>query len=131
MSLPTFTATKHRVGRQRRVTSAVAPPVNLTLIAASYATGTSVTLVFDRPIDIDAIDGSQITVIDAISTHTTFKATGTVTIVSPTTVRLGLRATGSATGAGTRLTATASNGIVAQNDGGPWAGATELGLPFP
>ena len=39
--------------------------------------------------------------------------------------------TGPASGTAETLSATASTGIVASDDGGTWAGVSELGLPFP
>ena len=107
------------------------PPVALTLISANYVTGASFTLVFDRPIDISAIDGTAIFVDDGQTTHQRFNGTGGAVLVAPTAVRFTPYRVTSATGTGTTLTATASTGIVAVNDGGTWAGATALALPFP
>jgi hypothetical protein len=52
-------------------------------------------------------------------------------MINPQTVELILVATEPATGSGVHLTATEGNGIVAVDGGEPWAGVSELGLPFP
>jgi hypothetical protein len=48
----------------------------------------------------------------------------------PVGLRLPLVILNGATGPGTELTATNATGIVAADDGGTWAGVSELGLPF-
>ena len=52
-------------------------------------------------------------------------------MLSPDTVTLVCITDGEFTGAGVTMTATGATGIVAADDGTPWAGVTELGLPFP
>jgi hypothetical protein len=54
-----------------------------------------------------------------------------VVLVDSITVEIGLVLIGLWAGADVRLTATAPTGIVAEGDGGAWAGAVNLLLPFP
>ncbi|HEV2296749.1 MAG TPA: hypothetical protein VGR35_23105 [Tepidisphaeraceae bacterium] len=90
----------------------------------------SVTLTFDRAIDVAGLVGSAIVVEDA-GAGLRFEATGLVTIIDPQTVRIGLGETGPSGTAENTLTASGGTGIVAVDDGGMWAGVTELVLPFP
>jgi hypothetical protein len=42
-----------------------------------------------------------------------------------------MAASGSSSGSQTWMSASAGNGIVSADDGTPWAGVSELGLPWP
>jgi hypothetical protein len=53
------------------------------------------------------------------------------TLTAPDTVRIELEEVGPAGGAETVLNVTNGSGIVAANDGGTWAGASDLELPYP
>jgi hypothetical protein len=109
-----------------------APAAALTLTEAFYDAGAlTITLSFDRAIDVAGIDGSQVGVNDPESNHHRYAATGTVELVSPASVQIGLSAVGSSTGTDLVLNASAITGIVATDDGGTWAGAMDLELPFP
>ena len=103
----------------------------LNLVAATYEEVVSVSLTFDRPIDIAALSGGQITVDDGAVAGILYAATGVATLTDPQTVRIELIEVGVSTGPGTRLTASAASGIVAVDDGGTWAGASDVELPFP
>jgi hypothetical protein len=46
-------------------------------------------------------------------------------------VQFSLNRIGSASESGEHLFASATSGIVAVNDGGTWAGVTDLALPYP
>ena len=103
----------------------------LNLVAATYEEVVSVSLTFDRPIDIGALAGGQITVDDGAVAGILYAATGVATLTDPQTVRIELVEIGLSGGPGTRLTASAASGIVAVDDGGTWGGVSELELPFP
>jgi len=105
--------------------------VALNLVAATYEEVVSVSLTFDRPIDIAALAGGQITVDDGAVAGVLYAATGVATLTDPQTVRIELIEIGLSTGPGTRLTASAASGIAAVDDGGTWGGAADLSLPFP
>src|SRR4051794_37881134 len=87
-------------------------PRALVLVLATYDPKTSVTLGFDREIDMSGMDGSQITVSDGAFTGETYTATGVVTVLNPTTVRIRLVFSAAYPGAGITLNATGANGIV-------------------
>jgi hypothetical protein len=126
-AIPDF---RRRRGRGRRVKTAGPAPA-LTLVGATYSVlAQTVELSFDRAIDIDAIDGSAITVIDGPGAIL-WNGTGGATLLSPTTVRLLLVEIDSATGSQVLMTATGANGIVAVDDGAGWGGVSDLVLPFP
>ena len=129
MLLPTTPPFRRRRGRPtRRPPGAGA----LTLVAAVIVDddGPGVRLDFDRPIDVSGLDASQVTVQDTGGTGVAYVGTGAVDTPAPNAVVVGLAETGVAAGP-TRMTATAATGIVAVDDGGTWAGVTDLGLPFP
>jgi hypothetical protein len=121
---------KHHVLPKR--TPPTPTPAALTLLEAVYLNddGPYVRLKFDRAIDLSGLDGAQIDVKDGIDLGVEFLATGTATLLDPQTVRIDLVTVGDYSG-DDLLTASASNGIVAVDDGGTWAGVTNLGLPWP
>jgi len=125
MLIPTFKKYRKRPPRTRG-TSSAAPP-GLTLVSAAYDGGdSSVILTFDRAVDISAFDGSAISL---VSGTTLFGGT-TAALDGDAIVEITLVPIGSASGP-LRLSATASSGIVAVDDGGTWAGCSDMGLPFP
>jgi hypothetical protein len=130
-TLPPFIPRKPIRYRPRSASALTAPPppVALTLVAATYSTGAWVRLTFDRAVDIAAIDVAAITVNDDPSDEA-YIGTGVATLFTPETVQVPLVISHGASGPGTQLTATADTGIVAGDDGGTWAGVSELGLPF-
>ena len=104
----------------------------LTLVSAAYDNDSvTLTLTFDRAIDIAGLVGGDVIVNDADITGNLYEATGPATLTSPTTVRIELNGVGEATGTGVRLSAGSANGIVAEDDGGTWAGVADVELPFP
>lgn len=104
--------------------------VPLTLVSAAFDDGPNVTLAFDRAIDVTALDGAAVVVDDPVVTGVLYEATGGPVLLDPATVRITLNAIGDPSGTDVRLTAGAGNGIVAVDDGGAWAGAINLLLPF-
>src|SRR4051812_46698183 len=118
--------------RPVRVPPAPPGPVALTLVSATYVAGMSIELTFDRAIDIDALVGSQITVDDSAPLNIRFVATGAASLAGPAAVLIELEEGESwFGGSGIHLNASAATGIVAADDGGAWAGVTNLALPFP
>ncbi|MEA2711828.1 MAG: hypothetical protein QOF78_4429 [Phycisphaerales bacterium] len=133
---PPFTPLKPRVHRKRRAAVAAGPPppLALTLISADYAdVDTTLTLVFDRAIDIGGLDGNEIKVDDQ-PLGVRFLATGAAMLLAPTTVRIELVEDGGIPdGDDVFVNASAASGIIAVAPpvGGTWGGATDLSLPFP
>jgi hypothetical protein len=106
--------------------------VALTLVGATYDhTVPALTLVFDRPINVDALNGSVIIVEDAQENFFRYDGQGGAELLGPATLKLTLIPIDDAAGTGVRLSASALSGIVAADDGGTWAGVTNLTLPFP
>jgi F0F1-type ATP synthase membrane subunit c/vacuolar-type H+-ATPase subunit K len=104
------------------------PPAALVLTGVAYMAGIRVRLIFDRAINIAALNPAQITVKD-FDESLTFQGQAPVSLVDFRTVEISLGETGSYFGAGVLLSATASSGIVA-TDGGAWAGVTNVAIPF-
>jgi hypothetical protein len=94
------------------------------------SSGLFIELTFDRAINSSGLNGSQIRVDDQLQGHW-YLATGTVIVLSPTSLRIFLTLGGSTSGPADLLNVSAGNGIVAVNDGGAWAGVTNLAMPFP
>jgi hypothetical protein len=108
------------------------PPVATgpVLTAAVYdAVGLTVSLTFDRAINIDGLDGSKISVDDQ-SGGQFYRATGAAMLTDPQTVLIDLEYAADSSGTQVLLSADAGNGIVAAEDGTAWAGVSALVLPF-
>jgi hypothetical protein len=118
--------------RRRRGRARLTAPAALVLVGAVYdASAPRVTLTFDRTIDVAALDGGQIIVVDGAIAGALFAAQGTATLIDPATVEIGLVDLTGWSGPGVRLNAGPGTGIVAASDGGTWAGVANLLLPFP
>ncbi len=117
-------------GRPQRRTTITTPPVALNLVAAEYDQSVSVTLTFDRDIDITSLVAGEVSVNDGPEAIR-YVGSGTATLVMPTKVVIGLAEDGGQGAPFITLTAGAGNGIVAVDDGGTWAGVMNLVLPFP
>jgi hypothetical protein len=128
-----FLPAKRRIGRKRKAAAATsAAPVALTLVGATYdKDAPCVDLAFDRAIDIDAIDVTQVIVDDDVFTGSRLVGFETAVLVNATTVRVPLNPIDGAMHPDIHLTVSAASGIVAVDDGGTWDGADELALPFP
>jgi hypothetical protein len=108
------------------------PPAALTLDSAVYDAGNvTLTLTFDRAIDVSAFDGSTITLDDGEFAARRFDGTGGSEQPTPQSLRVYLLDFGSSIKAGVHLTVTSENGIVAADDAMAWEGCSELELPFP
>ena len=108
---------------------APAPPAAPTLVAASCDEAPTLTLVFDRPVDVSGIDVEAIRV-DYASLGFSYVGFGEPTVLDPVTVRLAMTGVEEYTGPGIVLSAAAGNGIVAADGGLPWAGVAGVELPF-
>ena len=100
------------------------------LLGATYVAGTSLTLVFDRAIDVSALVGGVILVDDGPG-GAQYEATLGAVLVDPQTVRLALIDLTGFAGPDVRLNAAAGNGIAPAGGGAAWAGVTDLLLPYP
>ncbi len=118
--------------RRRQVVSSPtpAPPVALTLVAVEFDPSVSVTLTFDRDIDIASLVAADVSVDDGPESIL-YRGVGLGTLLTPTTVVIALVEVGGQSALLVTLTAGAESGIVAVDDGGTWAGTSELELPFP
>jgi hypothetical protein len=108
-----------------------APPQTLVLVSANYdETVPVLTLIFDRAIDASAFVAAQIVVSDGSFNSARYAGVGPATVEGPTRISVALEFLASAPPAPVTLTATALTGLTAVDDGGTWAGVSELGLPF-
>jgi hypothetical protein len=123
-----------RFRKSRRVPEDVASvpsPLALVLVSATYDGGAQqVTLQFDRAIDVSSMDVSQVVVYDGSFRGAVMTGWRTPNLTAPDTVVIDLDA-GDSYRSETLLEATASSGLKAVDDGGMWAGVTDLALPFP
>jgi hypothetical protein len=101
------------------------------LVAAAFDEGgLLLTLTFERAIDISGIDPAAL-IVDDGDVGFRYEGVGPASLDGPATVTVGMTGTIEVTEPGVTLDATAASGIVAVDDGGTWAGATDLSLPFP
>ena len=132
MTIPTIIPAKRRVRRKRKGATSTWAPAALSLVAAEYASSGFLSLWFDRAIDVTALAGGQIVIVDPLLNNLAYTATGGVTELDGPMVKIALDSTGpSGPGIDVLMTAGAATGIVAVDDGGAWAGVTNLVLPFP
>jgi hypothetical protein len=126
---PTFIPAKRRVHRKRRGAPGAAA---LTLVQATYPTAVygSIDLKFDRAINIDALDGTQVLVKDGVISGF-INDIAVAELLDEQTVRMYLQGLTEYTEPNQLLSASASTGIVAIDDGGIWPGVTDLVLPWP
>jgi hypothetical protein len=108
------------------------PVVPLTLVSAAYdKDAPCVDLAFDRAIDIDAMDVTQVIVDDDVFTGSRLVGFETAVLINATTVRVPLNPIDGAMFPDIHLTVGLGNGIVAVDDGGTWGGVSALELPWP
>jgi hypothetical protein len=84
---------------------------------------------FDRAVSVDGFVPSALVVNDP-GMGAMFQA-DVAELVGDASVRFVVEVTGPSSGSQAWMTASGGNGIVAADDGTPWAGVTELALPFP
>jgi len=118
--------------RMKAPTAAPTPPPGapLNLEDANYYHDTlTLVISFDRDISISGFVPSQITVSDGQYNNHVYTASGATMLgTSALTVTLVAGATYEADQV--VMNASALTGITAVNDGGTWAGASDLGLPY-
>jgi hypothetical protein len=106
-------------------------PVPLTLQAASYdPIGLTLTLVFDRAIDVSGFDGSQVTVNDGAYNLQAYSGADSPTLSDAVTVVIVLDVVMGTEAGDVTMDASPASGIAAVDDGGTWDGASSLVLPF-
>lgn len=119
---------RKRSGRTKQ--GAPPAPVALVLVAAEYEQPVSVTLTFDRDIDITSLVAAEVSVDDGLESIA-YVGVGTGTLLTPRKVVIALVEDGGQGSPLVTLTALANTGIVAVDDGGTWAGVNALELPWP
>jgi hypothetical protein len=102
------------------------------LVAAFYTPGDPafLTLQFDRAIDPTGFIVEAFLLSDGQFAHQYFNPGG-YGMIDPQTIEFDLLAIEPTSGTDVRLTVAAENGIVALDGGLPWAGISNLLLPFP
>jgi hypothetical protein len=121
---------RQRRGRVKGTTALPPAPVALTLVSASFDPGgLHVFLTFDRAIDVAGLHADQIAVASGL-TRNHYVGDPAGASVSGAMLTLLMDITSSSPAGLTLLFASATTGIVAVNDGGTWAGADTLVLPF-
>ena len=88
-------------------------------------------LVFDRAVDASAFDGSVVFVNDDVSSGILWSGNGGFEQPTAETLRIALLPVAVADPGPVTLTTAGPTGIVAVDDGEPWAGVNALPLPFP
>ena len=134
MNTPSIIPAKRRIRRKRRTAASSSPaPAALTLVSASFDAGPGgaiLRLTFNKPVDVEGIFPGNLQVDDAVSA-TQWEGQGPVTFVNPSTIDVGMFEIQAQAYPDTRLNALEPTGIVAVEDGEPWAGVSDLLLPFP
>jgi hypothetical protein len=102
----------------------------LALVTATCDDAPALTLTFDRPVDVSALDVALIRV-DIGVMGFTYVGHDAPIVTSPTTLQILLTGVEEYAGAGVILTAPANTGIVAAGGGAAWPGVSGLSLPFP
>jgi hypothetical protein len=133
MLLPATPQFRRKRGSPKKATNTAPPgPTPLTLVSAGYdSTQGELTLVFSRSVNMSAVVLTDITVNDPLITNLLYDCDGGFSKPSPSSVKFSLNPIGTGGGAGARLNASPTNGIVATGDAQPWPGCTNLPLPFP
>ena len=122
---------KPRVRRTRKAAATAATPAApLVLVSAAYGDAGSVELTFGRAIEIGGIDVAAFFVDDG-PIGFRYQGAGEPELLSPDTVRVTLTGIQEIEGPDVTMTVGAGNGVVAADDGGAWAGLTDVELPFP
>jgi hypothetical protein len=121
----------HRRRVRLKATAANPPPTALTLVEASFDTvdGVYLRLTFDRAIDASGLNGSAIQ-LGVNEFGYLYDATGPFEMYAPETINILMVQIGGYEGDDI-LNATSASGIVAVDDGGAWAGVTDITLPYP
>lgn len=106
------------------------PPAALTLVAATYdSVHHVVDLTFDRAVSVAGADPNQFLVDEASGDR--YRGSGAPTLIAPAVVRVTLAPSGPVIVPETVLIAGPDTHLAAVDDGGTWAGVTNLVLPYP
>ena len=117
--------------RRARKTTPPAPKQTLVLVSASYDdTIPMVFLTFDRAVDASVFVVGAVSVNDGSIAPGLYVGAGVPGIESPTVISVVLERLGDTPAGPVTLSATALTGIVAVDDGGTWAGVSDVGLPY-
>jgi hypothetical protein len=107
------------------------PPAPLVFVSGIVDPGSyAVFLSFDRPIDIADVDVTQFT-LDLAAGGLALVGSGAASYNGSNGIRVPMVVSGSYGGSDNRVSAAAGNGIVAVDDGGTWAGCSDVELPYP
>jgi hypothetical protein len=87
-------------------------------------------LTFDRAVNASGFVASAVIVNDGSIAPGIWGGVGPAGILGPTQIAVSLERLGDAPFGPVTLSATASTGLVAVDDGGTWAGVTDVGLPY-
>ena len=102
------------------------------MLSAAYDSGEpALWLVFDRAVNIAAINTAAFILEDAQFNNFRYDGGGGAELTGPETLKVLLVEVDNASGSGVKLSVAAGNGVVAVDDGGTWAGVSDLALPFP
>jgi hypothetical protein len=88
-------------------------------------------LKFDRAVHVDGFDAGQVTLLDGTQNAAQYVGGGPAVLIDSLTVQVTMEFVGPYAGDAVTVSATASTGIVAADDGAAWGGVTDLVLPFP
>lgn len=135
MLLPIPAQFRRRRGRPKAASTAPAPPP-LTLLEGIYipddgSLQATLTLAFNRAIDASGYLNEAIMVRDGVSRLRLLIPNGGLEMLEPQRVLFILDELDGTPAGDVILDATSLSGIVAADDGSPWAGADNLVLPFP
>ena len=131
MSLPTFIPAPPRKYRERKLSGSSTTPVGpLALVSATYLESSTITLVFNQPIDIAGFDGTSIVVSDG-DLGVVYDASGEVDQGPSNTLVCGLVEIATGVGGSLTLTVSGGNGIRTVAGMIEWSGIGTTVLPIP
>jgi hypothetical protein len=132
MLMPTPPLRKsHRAAKNPAMAAPPPPPLALVLVSAMIdPDGPIRYLTFDRAVDLSGVDSAAFEVKDG-DNDSDFIGVGAPGQNDPTQCNVPMESAGPYSGTGVTATVGPGNGIVAADDGGLWAGAVGLVLPWP
>ena len=125
-----ISARQRKLGKGKRLPPAPPPfPHAPVLASAQFVLGFAVDFSFDRGLNVAGIVPAAFILDDNTGGNRLRGTACTNAILN--SFRMEMETIGPAQGSGTTLNVSAANGLVAQADGSPWAGVTNLELPYP